>query len=246
MNNTNKWLIVIFAIFLCQQVMAQNNQTQNNQGTITLSFIPNVAGKPLVLNDSSYTNPFDEIYQISKFRFYVSQVSAKDKQRSQKEKNSYHLIDAADPSSLQFSFSLKPGKYNSIDFLLGVDSVRNFSGAQTGELDPVKNMFWTWNSGYVMLKLEGRSTASTALNNRIEYHIGGYSGAFNTIKKIHLDVNFEIVAGKSVSLPIKTDINTLWQGAHDIRIAASPVCAIPCALAMEIADNYSKMFSIIK
>jgi len=246
MNHKKKYLILILVILLCHQLMAQNNQAANNSGTITLSFIPIVAGKPLVLNDSSYTNPFNEIYQISKFRFYVSQVSAKDNSHTQKEKNSYHLIDAADPSTLQFSFSLKPGTYHSIDFLLGVDSVRNFSGAQTGELDPVKDMFWTWNSGYVMLKLEGRSTASTALNNRIEYHIGGYSGAFNTIKKIHLDVNFEIVAGKSVSLPIKTDINTLWQGAHDIRIAASPVCAIPCALAMQIADNYSKMFSIIK
>ena len=49
------------------------------------------------------------------------------------------------------------GNYNSLSFLLGVDSMHNVSGAQTGALDPANDMFWTWNSGYVMAKMEGAS-----------------------------------------------------------------------------------------
>jgi hypothetical protein len=47
-----------------------------------------------------------------------------------------------------------------IRFLLGVDSARNVSGIQTGALDPARGMFWTWNSGYVMAKIEGSSPSA--------------------------------------------------------------------------------------
>ena len=54
---------------------------------------------------------------------------------------------------------LPEGDYTELQFLLGVDSLHNVSGAQTDDLDPAKDMFWTWNSGYVMAKMEGNSPA---------------------------------------------------------------------------------------
>ncbi len=69
-------------------------------------------------------------------------------------------------------------------FLLGVDSLHNVSGAQTDALDPAKDMFWTWNTGYVMAKLEGNSPSSALVNNKYEFHVGGFSGKYNVLKKI--------------------------------------------------------------
>lgn len=80
-------------------------------------------------------------------------------------------------------------QYDSITFLIGVDSLHNVSGAQTGALDPVNDMFWTWNSGYVMAKLEGNSSSSPQMNQKFEYHIGGYSGKHNVVKKLSFRFN---------------------------------------------------------
>ncbi len=131
-----------------------------------------------------------------------------------KEKNSYHLIDESKEESQSFNFNIPAGKYNSLQFLLGVDSLHNVSGAQTDDLDPTKDMFWTWNSGYVMAKMEGNSSSSKLVNNKYEFHIGGYAGPFNVIKKIQLDSKdnkgFELKAGKITEIIINADINTWW------------------------------------
>ena len=61
--------------------------------------------------------------------------------------------------------------------------------AQTDALDPVNAMFWAWNTGYIFLKLEGRSSFSKLPGNIFEYHIGGYKSPSNCIRTISL--NFE-------------------------------------------------------
>jgi hypothetical protein len=48
-------------------------------------------------------------------------------------------------SKSELNTSLK--NITAIKFLLGVDSLKNVSGIQTGALDPAKGMFWTWNTG---------------------------------------------------------------------------------------------------
>ena len=120
------------------------------------------------------------------------------------EKNSFHLIDESVPESQSFSLSVPEGNYSSLNFLLGVDSLHNVSGAQTGELDPAKDMFWTWNSGYVMAKLEGNSPSSALVNHKYEFHIGGFSGKYNVLKNIELHfpenktINF--AAGQNIEI----------------------------------------------
>ena len=50
-------------------------------------------------------------------------------------------------------------------------------------------MYWTWQSGYVNFKLEGKSKACSARNNFFQYHIGGYQAPHSTISNIELDVS---------------------------------------------------------
>lgn len=57
--------------------------------------------------------------------------------------NEYFLIDASDAGSTTIALQALPGKYDQVAFTIGVDSIRNISGAQTGALDPGKGMFWT-------------------------------------------------------------------------------------------------------
>ncbi|MBL7702407.1 MAG: hypothetical protein JNM14_09160 [Ferruginibacter sp.] len=234
-----------------------NNQKQKptNPGTVKITFKNTVKGNPLELNTGNYINPFGETYTVSKFKYYISNIFlVKGKVVSFsceypfEKPECYHLVDESKPESLQFSFPVIAGNYDSIRFMLGVDSLHNVSGAQTGALDPLNDMFWTWNSGYVMAKLEGKSPQSKIINNKLEFHIGGFMGEHNVLKNITLnfpqDKLLEVKEGKTTEIIIEADIDTWWQQPNEIKIAEHAVCSMPGALAKKIADNYCKMFRI--
>jgi len=222
--------------------------TATNTGTVKISFVNTVKGKPLQLNTGSYANPFGEAYTVSKFKYYISHVSLITGKAVFFETESYHLVDESKPDDLHFSFAVSAGNYTTLNFMLGVDSLHNVSGAQTGALDPLNDMFWTWNTGYVMAKMEGRSPQSKLVNNKLEFHIGGFMGENNVLKNITLNFPpgkiLNIQEGKTSEIIIEADMDTWWQQPNDIKITNHAVCSTPGALAKKIADNYSKMFSI--
>lgn len=213
-------------------------------GTLKISFINTVNGKPVVLRDSLYSNYFNEQYSISKLKYYISNIVLK---VAGKETNlgGYYLINAAAEEN-GFELTLPAGSYSNIQFLLGVDSIRNCSGAQTDALDPMNDMFWTWNSGYVMFKLEGTSAASTADLNRIEHHIGGYKANNNVATTIRLDLknSIEIKPGSSSELVIEMNLDNYWHGNADIKIAETALCMAPGDLSKKLASNFKTLFSI--
>jgi hypothetical protein len=222
------------------------SQKKAPASNVKISFVNTVNHVPLILDSVTYTNPFAENYTVSKFKYYISNLYLVADKKKIAVKESYYLVDEKDTATKSILLTLQAGNYESLSFLLGVDSLKNVSGAQTGALDPANDMFWTWNTGYVMAKLEGNSPSSTVVNNKVEYHIGGFAGADNVVKKISLPLTVNINKDTVTEIIIEADINTWWQMPNDILIATNAVCTNPGALAKKIAANYSKMFLIKK
>ena len=223
-------------------------QLPEKTGTIKISFVNTVKAVPLQLRTASYTNPFGEEYTVSKFKYYISHVALAPATGATRENADHYLIDEDKPESLSFSFPVSTGTYTSLSFLPGVDSLHNVSGAQTGALDPLNDMFWTWNTGYIMAKIEGTSPQSKLVNNKVEFHIGGFTGPNSVLQNIRLNFpagkTLQVQEGKTSEIIIEVDINSWWQQPNDIKIAEHPVCSTPGVLAKKIADNYNKMFTI--
>ncbi len=237
----------LFFLTSCRIAGAQVNKQP--QPDIKVTFVNIINKLPLVLDSAKYINCFKETFTISRLNYYISNVSLQTTgKKTIPELNSYHLINEEDTASKSFSFFISPNQYTSLSFLIGVDSLKNVSGAQTGALDPLNGMFWTWNTGYIMFKMEGNSPSSSVVNNKIEYHIGGFSGANNVLRKVHLNLNdtFFIHQEKITEIIIKVDLDKIWNAQHDLKIMKTPVCTTPGVLAAGIADNYSKAFEIIK
>jgi hypothetical protein len=250
-NSTPKhyWLRLLPVVTLLFSFSQKKHFAKNSSSNIKVVFINTVNQNKIELNDSLYTNPFGEKYTVTKLKYYVTNVSLQNEQNYIDETASYYLIDESSPSSQAFTFSVRPGKYSALRFLLGVDSLHNVSGAQTGDLDPANDMFWTWNSGYVMAKMEGNSPASKLVNHKFEFHIGGFSGPFNVLREIKLafpDKTIGFDAGKKYTIFIVADIDTWWQNPHNIKIAEHANITSPGEMAKEVSDNYSHMFHIKK
>ena len=228
----------------------KRNKFSGSSGRVSINFQNVVNNKPLVLNDSTYINPFGESYTVKKFRYYISNIRLNSDKCSVKELNSYHLADEAKPASRMMTYLVKPGEYSSITFMVGVDSLHNVSGAQTGALDPLKDMFWTWNTGYVMAKFEGNSPVSTLQNKIFEYHIGGYKGINKVLQTLTLKFPEHeklLVNNKHpLNLIILSDLNEWWKGAMDIKITNVPSITTPGNLAKRASENYAKMFRVQK
>jgi hypothetical protein len=208
---------------------------------LTITFHHQAGNKDLSLGEP-LVNILGDTITIERFRYYVSNFSVKDdKGIIVKLPVDYFLIDEEDLRSKSISFMVPDISIDEVSFLLGVDSIRNVSGIQTGALDPLHGMFWTWNSGYIMAKLEGSSEKVHSAGNRFTYHVGGFRAGMNTTRMISL----KTPAGmKSEEIHVKADINRWFKGGSVINIAETPVCHSPGSLAVKLADNYSSMFSI--
>jgi hypothetical protein len=168
------------------------------------------------------------------------------------KKNTYFLIDAKKTENVISFDNIDCGRYMSISFDLGVDSIDNCSGAQDGALDPLNDMFWTWNSGYVFFKLEGNSPNSNADLNRIQLHLGGYKNEDNIYTQILLSCDslnnlsnaIIIHPGKETAIVIELNMDNFWQKDINNPISEMSVCMSPGRTAKKIAQRFVKLFSI--
>jgi hypothetical protein len=243
--------IVIFLLIILFSGCSQsddNLDADRGNPKIELVFNHKVSNQPLVYN-TNYTNAFNETYTVSKFKYYVSNVKMhlQNNSREEKEAESYHLIDGVDAATQSFSFTINDNIYDAITLYIGVDSTRNVSGAQTGALDPLNGMFWTWNSGYIMAKLEGSSPLSTSPNNALTYHIGGYKVNENALRQLSFNLPSGAIKtdrGGTCQISFNVDLNKWFNGVHNLKIADLSFTMSPGASAIKYADNYASMFSL--
>ncbi len=140
--------------------------------------------------DSSYeVNQTDSI-QITTVKFYLSDMAFwNNDSLLYAEKNSYHLIDLANPKSFYLHFDLPSGfTYNQIKFKLGIDSITSVSGSFGGDLDPINGMYWAWQSGYINSKIEG-FYFKQGVKKEFQFHLGGYQYPFNSIQELTFKVD---------------------------------------------------------
>ena len=228
-------LLFIFIAF----VISYSCFSQKKTARIPVSFDVVYKGSDSFFN-RNLKNDFGENYSISKLKYYVSNVKFETKEITNNQSNVF-LIDASKQNIISVLVPAK--KITGISFLFGVDSTLNCSGAQSGALDPLNDMFWTWNNGYIFLKLEGSSDASNADLKRIEHHIGGFKGVNKAMLRVFLPINNASYL-KSNKLVIQFDIDKYWNGINKIKIAETPVITVPGILAKNAADNFAGIFFI--
>ncbi|MDX2045761.1 MAG: MbnP family protein [Chitinophagaceae bacterium] len=234
--------VLLSSLFSCRK----ESSNEDVSYSLKVSFKIKANGEPLSLN-KKYFNALGEDFNVNQFKFYTSNFSLQKGTSVAKEKESYHLVDASNTATQSFIIKLANNKFSSISFWVGVDSARNVSGAQAGDLDPAKGMFWTWNTGYIMAKLEGTSSFSTATDNFFEYHIGGFKANEKTQRFINLSFpggkELALEKNKVKELVIEADLDKWFSGVHQLPISAQATWMTPGGLALKYADNYATMFT---
>lgn len=185
------------------------------------------------------SNEHNEVIQIDEFKFYISNVSFILKSGDTiKDKTPAHLLAIEENKIPLLSFDdIKRENVVSIEFTIGTDSLINVAGILDGDLDPIKGMYWAWNTGYINAKIEG----SQMINNEsteFEYHLGGYLSPFTTSHQLKMDVS-----------NIQSNINILINLVSFIKYAnqnTSRSVLIPGKEAADLSTQFKNNFSIEK
>lgn len=131
---------------------------------------------------------------------------------------------------------LQKQKIKALTFAIGIDSTASVSGALSGVLDPSKGMYWAWQSGYINMKMEGKSNSCKTRNNRFQFHVGGYLQPYCAWRTVELHPK---VSG--TSLPIAVDLAELFS---KIALSETNSIMIPGKRAIEMAEQSTKMFQV--
>lgn len=221
-------------------------------GTLKLEFKHKVDTAALAFG-KNYVNAKGDTFKVSKFNYYISNIRlVKSDNSVYSETNSYHMVKHSQAASTIISLTnIPPGAYTSVSFMLGVDSARNVSGAQSGDLDPAvaSDMYWSWNSGYIFLKMEGSSPKSGEVSKNLEYHIGGYGGVNKTQRSFNFNFgssNANVSTSATLALEIGVNLNEIFVSPNLIDVSTQHTIVSPGPNAKLMADNYANMLYFIK
>ena len=160
-------------------------------------------------------------FEVTKFRFYISNIILNDS-IVPSQAHAY-LIEPKNKKTLRVSIP-KDVNIKSIKFLVGTDSTLNTAGILEGDLDPIKGMYWAWNTGYINLKLEGKNG-----EEHFEYHVGGYMSPFATVREFQTEINTN-------KLTFGIDLDTFLKEANQLETSIM----IPGENASKLADEFLK------
>lgn len=210
-------------------------QVKNDKKDLTVLVHLNFQKEPLVLNDRKYITKNKDTVSITKMKFYISNILLQLNDGSEyKEKSSVHLIDAENLSSLELKLNNVPDlKINKVSFDIGIDSVRSVSDKFEGNLDPKNGMYWAWNTGYINMKLEGKSSSCTNAKKEFQFHIGGYLPKQNALQKIEWNLD------EKQNINIEVELSN-WLDAISLKETNSIM--IPGEKAIKMAQLYKNMF----
>jgi len=238
--------VLIFLFLLAFIGGTSGRAKKGANGTIRVGFHHRVGTSVLHLDDSLYHNFYGQSFSITMFKYYVGKFHLMSASKMSSSIEEYFLVNEELPETKEIIIRhVHPGLYDRLSFLLGVDSIDNCSGPQDGALDPVNAMFWTWNSGYIFLKVEGKSAYSKSPGNFLEYHIGGYRRPYNCIREISLPLKMPLVVreGDTAKVDIYVDAGKIFNSPNPVNFEKIS-SVTDFHFSTMIADNIAGIFTL--
>lgn len=240
-------LLVVTTLFIACNDKKDPDETPATYGKIELKFDhrwghDHSGGTPsedFVLNKNYVLQDSHDTVSFQKLKYYVSNVAFTNVSGGvHKVSNSYHLIDASTGTIASLVFDSVPSnEYVSVSFIIGVDSLKNVSGAQSGDLSPSKEMFWNWNTGYRFITVEGKQIKAAG-DTAFVYHIGGFSGDKNALQHKSAAFSNGINANPNATPSVHFNVNIAGLWSNNSSLATTKKVHMPGSMAVQFSKNF--------
>lgn len=242
-------LLFVVALVSCRKTPTQMVTEPKGTQDIEITLRHNWADEnsPLVLGQDYLHPETNETLNFQTCNYYLSNFQFRKLDGSWwSHPFSYNLVRVTENNDYTFVLPNLPfGTYDAVRFLIGVDSARNVSGAQSGDLAPSNAMFWSWSTGYIMIKLEGNSPQANW--EYFSFHIGGFRDSDNSNttrwKEISLvDTPIMVTSQGNPKLSMHVDLSKVWTSNNPLATYSS--LHAPNSVAQMMADQFATAFSL--
>jgi hypothetical protein len=241
--------ILAISLTACKKEDVEPDHDHDHTGNGTVSVKMNHLWSSMTSDtfklNTQYIHPMSgDTMTFSTYKYYVSNFKLKKADGTWfVHPEGYFLVDLSNNASGTLNLgSIPEGEYTEMEYTMGVDSLRNCSGAQTGALSTTNNMFWSWNSGYIMIKAEGQSP--NAAMGDFAFHLGGYKGDYNVVTKKTVSFssnNLTVTKDKNSQVHIKSFMAKTWHTTGSI--SSGSMIMMPNATAKQMATDFYSSFS---
>lgn len=237
-HNLIIWVITIVAFSSCRTNDYGIPITKEGTLTVKINYAWGAEQLPFSINQKLVHPKTGDTMTFTMLKYYVSNFKLK---RADgiwwSHPESYFLVNAQTTVSSTLEINgVPPAEYVAVQYTMGVDSLRNVSGSQTGALSLQNGMFWDWNSGYIMLKAEGNSPQSPT--GAFALHLGGFTGSNNivTIKNAEFGRKVPIGGLYNPTMTIVANPARLWHSSPGLDSLS--VIHMPGSAAHTMAKDF--------
>jgi hypothetical protein len=213
------FIIAILVSVSCKKkkTNATNTTTTTNSSTaesadVTIKIKNVIDSKSINFGVLEFANKAGNTYSVSTLQYYISDIEFTKTDNSTYKTTTSTLIDASNSAMQTITLKNVPNAaFKSIKLNIGVNKIKNHTGLQEGDLDPMFGMFWSWNTGYIFFKHDGQFIDSLGATKGLSYHFGS-DDAYTTF---NIPVNFTInrIAKK---IYLNFDLNKLYSSPNKI------------------------------
>ena len=244
MKNTFLALIALLAFTSCSK--DDDNPTEQKTviptGKVELVFIPKVGDDILILGDTIIT-PAGEKMVIKDFKFFVSNIGLSLLDASENpvspiegdsNKVGIYLVDFAKSTvetekgkrGFKISCQAPVGEYADIRYEIGVPRQYNLADISTNPypVNGKNGMYWSWNSGFKFLVINGTSPAAQGTPLHLSIGLGYRMLAYN-FRSMLLAPNRDKISvqdGKTTTITFEFDINYFLTNADGSYYSFAP------------------------
>jgi hypothetical protein len=195
-----------------------NPVPQDTTGTLELEVLATMNGAPMEAF-TIFENVNGQRAIIEEFKFYLGELSLKNASDTEVAIKDVAFFDLLNNKN-KLAVKLPEGNYSHLKFYAGVPDALNgtnnpdFTASVYGQDHPLSifnGMYWTWATGYIFLKVEGKIDTSATQNQtplrNYFYHVG--TQAFYAVKEFP-NTNFEIKRGETKKILLRLEYNDLF------------------------------------
>jgi hypothetical protein len=207
---------------------------------ITLKLFHTFNGERFRLNQAYRTENGDTIV-ANKLAYYLSNFKIFDAGGTINERV-YRLIRfQANTDTVVYNceiLSALANGQNQIEWGIGVDNAANNSLDNFGDLSPTNNdMYWSWNTGYKFVLLEGKVRRNGVEKNLV-YHIGLNQG----YKLFRATLPYSLQSDRKYNMVFEVKLDELFKNPNTIDVLAENDIQFDPVQLKKIADNYGNGF----
>jgi len=238
-------IAIVIVFFACTKEKGNSN--------IQMDFEFEYADQAFEIN-KVYNYNFGYEVKFEKVLLYVSNVRFIESDGTVAEGPEIIFVDASSDNN-KVSFEIPEGNYTRIEFSLGVPESLNgtdnpdFDASlydQDSPLSLSKGMYWTWNSGYRFILMDGRTNTDPMVDDVFETLLSIHTGKTYSFRSNGLSLNMNAAKDQTIPLKLKFNVEGFLNYPDDVIDIAvdNQSHGTNASLANRLSDNAIKSVQI--